>query len=197
MGMSAEEPEEEERRRQQEQEAQEAARQAEIDAIVSRMQELIRQWEQNGNQINEVTTFDELPQNTREQLIAAGLVLTAAPEGVSTVIGLGMIATGGFLILWDKFVYDKDGKLDVSKLHYTYQPPFLNPIHNQPRKPEFNPGDYERIVKWGGGILLGAKGIQNLYKTTQVELPINQTPVNQPDKTRVARPQFYFNPANP
>ncbi|TVR83498.1 MAG: hypothetical protein EA412_00835 [Chitinophagaceae bacterium] len=102
MGMSAEEPDEEEQRRQQEQAEQEAARQAQQDAIVSRMQEeLIQQWEQNGIQINEVSSFDELPQNTRKQLIAAGLILTAAPEGVSTVIGLGMIATGGFLYLWD------------------------------------------------------------------------------------------------
>ena len=92
----------EERRRQEEQAAQEAARQAQQDAMVSIMKELIQKWEQNGNQINEVTTFEELPQNTQEQLIAAGIKLALLPEAkVSKLLSLGLLASGGFLYLWD------------------------------------------------------------------------------------------------
>ncbi|TVQ94809.1 MAG: hypothetical protein EA393_00420 [Bacteroidetes bacterium] len=155
MGMSAEEPDEEEQRRQQEEQAaQEAARQAQQDAMAS----IIQQWEQNGNQINEVSTFDELPQNKREKLIAAGLVLTAVPEGAKSIIGLGMIATGGFLILWD---YLNNDGTHITVIHSkSGQFPFDHQIqgsqddNNFPRQPP-------KGLFWS--IVFGSYGVFELY----------------------------------
>jgi len=166
MGMSAEEPdddEEEERRRQEEEAAEEAERQAEEDAIASKMQELIRQWKQDGVQVNEVSSFEELTKNSQEQLFAAGLVLTAAPEGVSSVIGLGMIATGGFLYLWDYF--NNDGT-HITVIHpksgqfpFDYQIQGSQDDNNFPRRPP-------KGIFWA--ILFGSYGAYELYNNFPV-----------------------------
>ena len=67
MGMSAEEPDEEEQRRQQEQAAQEAARQAQQDAMASRMQELLSNAKVWGN-----SNFDEFLQSDTYRVLRQG-----------------------------------------------------------------------------------------------------------------------------
>jgi RHS repeat-associated protein len=67
MGMSAEDPDEEEKRRQEEQAAQEAARQAEQDAMASRMQELLA-----NAKVWDSSNFDESLQSDTYRVLRQG-----------------------------------------------------------------------------------------------------------------------------
>jgi hypothetical protein len=151
---------------------------------------------QNRILMNEIP-LDDSSEEFYEKLLRSGIVMVFVPEKFSTVSGIFMITASGVLYLWNELVYDKDGRLDVSRLHYTYEHPSFNSIHNQPRKP--NRYDFRGVVRWGLGFSVAARGIQHFYETTQVKplFNFNQTPINQPDKTRVERPQYYFNPARP
>ncbi|TVQ86431.1 MAG: hypothetical protein EA393_12175 [Bacteroidetes bacterium] len=146
-----------------------------------------------SNKKNEIKpiefNFDELPQTKEEGLIELGIRLMFLPEGASSLVGFGLYITGTVLILWNEFVYDKDGKLDLPKLHYTYEPPFLNPIHNQPRMPQFNPNDWEGVIRWGIITLHGASLIKDFNDQTNLKLAQPQTPVNESDRTRVVMPR--------
>jgi RHS repeat-associated protein len=82
------------------------------------------------------------------------------------------------------YVYKPNGRLDNGKLTYTIPAPGTFPYDHQPRKPEFNPGDYEKIVKWAAGLTLGARFLQKMSETPQI--PNYTTPA---DATYVAPPR--------
>ena len=146
-----------------------------------------------SNRKNEIKpiefNFDDLPQTKQKGLKELGITLILFPEGASSLVGFGLFVTGAVLTLWNEFVYDKDGKLDNSKLHYTHEHPSLNPIHNQPRMPQFNPNDWEGAIRWGIITLYGASLIKDFNDQTNVKLPQPQTPVNESDRTKVVMPR--------
>ena len=93
-----EKEEEEKRRREEEAAAQEAARQAEQDAIVENFRKALLEFFENSESgtiihfENNNSTIDDSESNL-EWMYSAGLVLALAPEGSTTLVGLGLLAT--------------------------------------------------------------------------------------------------------
>ena len=54
--------------------------------------------------------------------------------------------------------------------------------YNTPQQPNFNPGDYENIVKWAAGLTLGVRFMEKMYEGTNT-YPYNTCPT---DATRLA-----------
>jgi hypothetical protein len=117
---------------------------------------------------------EELPKNKQQKLIAAGLVLTAAPEGISSVIGLGLMATGGFLYLW-YYLYN-DGT-HITVIHSkSGQFPFDNQIQGSQDDDGF-PRIPPKGLLWS--IIFGSYGVSELHNNSPVpNIPQTQQSVD-------------------
>jgi hypothetical protein len=118
--------------------------------------------------------------SSREALTST-LVLAGS---ISKIPHIGIVALGAGL-LYTAYLYFKEAKLPpIPKYTYEYRHPSQNPINNQPKPPNFNPGEFGKAVKWTAGIGFASWLAKNIYDThMQSEFSILQN-----DKTKVVNP---------